>query len=89
MRRLRQTNRFKRDLKKVKRAGLSYDDLEAVVIMLLQDIPLPPHHHDHPLVGQWSGARDCHIKPDWLLIYQKVDEELHLLRTGTHADLFG
>ncbi|MDL2321643.1 type II toxin-antitoxin system YafQ family toxin [Desulfosarcina sp. OttesenSCG-928-B08] len=89
MRDLRQTTRFRRDLKKVKRSGFNYLDLLAVVSMLLQDIPLPLHHNDHPLIGQWAGARDCHIKPDWVLIYQKVDNELWLLRTGTHADLFG
>ena len=50
--------------------------------------PLPREFNDHPLKGDWKGWRDCHVAPDWIIIYQKTDDELILARTGTHADLF-
>ncbi|HMP76799.1 MAG TPA: type II toxin-antitoxin system YafQ family toxin [Kiritimatiellia bacterium] len=49
---------------------------------------LGPRHRDHPLIGPWKGSRDCHLEPDWLLIYTSTDNELRLERTGTHSDLF-
>ena len=51
--------------------------------------PLPTARRDHPLKGEWKGWRECHVEPDWLLIYKTTDTEVMLARTGTHADLFG
>lgn len=90
MRLIRQTGQFKKDLKKIRRRPQrDYADLEEVLMLLAQDAPLPAKLQDHALVGDWGGCRDCHIKPDWLLIYKKVQQELRLIRTGSHAELFG
>jgi mRNA interferase YafQ len=85
-----ETTRFRRDLRRMRRRGKDVQKLQAIVRLLVQEQPLAPRHRDHPLVGDWLGYRDCHIEPDWLLIY-KIDQEeasLTLARTGTHADLF-
>lgn len=64
------------------------DDLLKVVTMLADDAPLAERHHDHPLVGEWKDHRDCHIKPDLILIYRKTDENtLDLVRLGSHSEL--
>ena len=65
------------------------DRLSAIVDKLLAGEPLPPKNRDHPLSREWKHHRECHIEPDWLLIYQHGDDELVLIRTGTHSDLFG
>ena len=62
--------------------------LRAVIEMLLAEEPLPPRLKDHPLSGSWAGFRDCHVEPDWVLIYQIDGDRLILARTGTHSDLF-
>ena len=84
------SNRFKRDLKRVVRRGRDTAILEAVVNTLAGRRPLPEANRDHALTGDWTGYRECHIQPDWLLIYRVHENELLLLlmRTGTHADLF-
>lgn len=63
--------------------------LKAVLLLLIEDSPLPPRLKDHPLRSNWAGYRDLHIEPDWLLIYRVTETELLLARTGTHSDLFG
>ena len=82
--------RFKRDLKKAAKRGLNPEEVENVIHMLRLDIPLDPKYEDHPLHGEYKEHRECHINPDWLLIYRKVKHELmlYLIRTGTHSDLF-
>ncbi len=62
--------------------------LRDVLSMLIAAEPLPPRLKDHPLTGDWSGSRDCHIEPDWLLLYKIDGNDLILVRTGSHADLF-
>ena len=92
MRTLREMKAFRRDLKQVKKSGTNYiDDIERVVALLLNDKSLPKHVQDHALSGAWKTvqARECHIKPDLLLIYAKPPGELQLLRLGSHAELFG
>ena len=80
---------FKREAKGQHRATLG-DDLKAVLVALATDAPLPPKNRDHDLTGNWSGYRECHIKPDLLLIYRKVDDDLlRLARLGSHSELFG
>jgi mRNA interferase YafQ len=88
MRQLKTTKRFERDLKRTKKRGKQLDKLWAVVEQLLKDEPLEPRHRAHTLSGQWLSFRECHIEPDWLLIWRETEDELILARTGTHADLF-
>ena len=84
------TSQFKRDFKLAMKRGLRLELLEEVVAALAMCEPLPDRNRDHALTGSWSGYRECHILPDWLLIYRIVDEVLvlTLARTGSHSDLF-
>lgn len=84
------TGRFKRDYKREKRSDAALDDtFQSVLNMLIIDEVLPPSLSDHPLAGEWKGYRDCHIKPDLVLIYRKTEEALVLARIGSHSELFG
>ena len=78
---------FKRDLKRLKKRGKDMEKLRAVVETLCARGRLEPKHKDHALSGDWKGWRDCHVEPDWLLIYREEAGKLELGRTGTHADL--
>jgi mRNA interferase YafQ len=69
--------------------GEDMERFRAVIVALCSRDPLAPELNDHPLKGEWRGWRDCHVAPDWVIIYRKTDDELLLARTGTHADLFG
>lgn len=90
MREIVRTSQFKNDLKRLAKSGkYSIDELLAVVERLANDIPLHVKNRDHPLTGKWKDYRDCHICPDWLLIYRLESERLTLVRTGSHAELFG
>ncbi|MCE7988463.1 MAG: type II toxin-antitoxin system YafQ family toxin [Caldilinea sp. CFX5] len=80
---------FARDYKRLQKQGAPLRQLETVVETLADQQPLAPRHRDHPLKGNWRGYRECHIQPDWLLIYRVVGDELQLARTGSHAELFG
>ncbi|HFI0078142.1 TPA: type II toxin-antitoxin system YafQ family toxin [Streptococcus suis] len=84
------TNQFKKDLKRIKKRGLSLNKLETVLECLLEERTLDPKHRDHALVGNYIGFRECHIEPDWLLVYAIDKGQLILTasRTGTHSDLF-
>ncbi|MFO0698799.1 MAG: type II toxin-antitoxin system YafQ family toxin [Nitrospira sp.] len=85
---LKTTTRFLKDLKLAKKRGYDIDKLEAIVDLLQAQTPLPPKNKDHTLTGEWNHHRECHIQPDWLLIYRIDATFLILERTGTHADLF-
>ena len=89
--RLQKTTQFKKDCKLMKRRGLDLKDLTAVIDLLQKGQPLPPENRDHDLVGDFAGFRECHIRPDWLLIYYIQHDRLVLVcaRTGSHSDLFG
>jgi len=82
------TTQFERDLRLMQRRGKSIDKLKAVLTKLIDEEPLAERQLDHPLTGNYRGRRECHIEPDWLLIYKLVDEEIIFERTGTHTDLF-
>ena len=82
------TKPFERDLKRLRKCGADIDRLWDVVEALRLGRRLQPRHRDYPLSGEWEGFRDCHVKPDWVLIYPLDDEAVYLTRTGTHADLF-
>ena len=85
------TTQFRKDYKSVIKRGLKIELLEAVVALLATGTPLPEKNKDHALFGGWKGHRECHILPDWLLIYRIENDVLvlTLARTGTHSDLFG
>ena len=84
------TARFRKELKKMLKRGADLDKLEAVVSILASGVKLPPQYRDHALSGNLEGLRDCHITPDWVLLYTIQDDVLvlTLTRTGSHADLF-
>ncbi len=85
---LSQTTRFKRELKQMQRCNVDFSALKFVIETLLQEKPLPQKYRDHELTGNWRKFRECHIQPDWLLIYKIDAGTLMLYRTGTHSDLF-
>lgn len=89
MLKLSTTTRFNKDLKLCQRRGYNLNLLYNIVNILRIPDTLPAKNKDHDLKGNFSGNRECHITPDWLLIYRIKDDELMLDRTGTHADLFG
>ena len=72
----------------MKRRGKSFDELKKVLTKIANDEPLEAKYRDHMLIGQYKGTRECHIEPDWLLIYEATEDEIILVRTGTHSDLF-
>lgn len=84
------SNQFKKDLKLAKKRGLNLELLSVVVNTLATQQPLDMKYRDHNLSGNYRGFRECHIEPDWLLVYRVDDDELELFlfRTGTHSDLF-
>lgn len=91
MRTIRHTTQFKRDYKREAkgRHGKTIErDLRAIVSLLVSDARLPAKYRDHPLAGEWKDFRDCHIRPDLVLIYRKPDPEtLELVRLGSHSEL--
>ena len=84
------TTQFKKDYKRAMKRGLKIELLEKVVALLAMGEALPEKNRDHELSGNWIGHRECHIQPDWLLVYRIEDDVLvlTLARTGTHSDLF-
>ena len=83
---------FKRDLKKIGKQQKNKELMDDIVEQLQREQPLHPKHKDHNLTGNWYGYRECHITPDWLLIYKVIKDDcvqlLRLSRTGSHSDLF-
>lgn len=85
------TSQFKRDYRKAQKRGLPTELLKEIVGLLAMGEPLPAKNKDHMLTGIWAGYHECHVQPNWLLIYLIEDENLilTLTRTGIHSDLFG
>lgn len=81
-------NKFKKDYKQIKKRGYKIEKLEKVFKLLINEEPLPQKYSNHILTGNFAGFYECHIEPDWLLIYAIEDGLLKLTRTGTHSDLF-
>ena len=88
MKQIFQTSQFKRDVKRLRKRGKDLDKLSQVIRVLAQDGTLEERHKDHALSGEWSGSRDCHIEPDWILIYRPEPDAVYLERSGSHSDLF-
>ena len=88
---IKHTSQFKIDYKLAKKRHLNVELLKDVVTKLADGEMLPEKYKDHSLSGKWSGHRECHLTPDWLLIYRYEEDVLvlTLVRTGTHSDLFG
>ncbi len=84
------SNKFKKDLRLAQKRGCDMELLNSVVTKLANEEPLPEKYKDHNLTGNYAGYRECHVQPDWLLVYKAHKEELILLlyRTGSHSDLF-
>jgi mRNA interferase YafQ len=82
------TTQFKRDYKLQLKRHRNLDLLDKIIIALVNEEKLPDHHKDHKLQGDYGECRECHITPDWLLIYKIEKNEIYFVRTGTHSDLF-
>ena len=92
-RELRETSQFKSDKKRIQRSDrYDWEKMRDVVRELMNDRPLPVHNRDHALTGDSAGTRECHVAPDWLLIYLKTGDlpsgSITLIRTGSHSELF-
>lgn len=85
---IKTTNRFEKDVGIAKKRGRPLKKLQDVISLLLEEKPLPARCRPHRLSGDWYPFMECHIEPDWLLIYRVDNDVLYLVRTGTHADLF-
>lgn len=82
------TNRFKKDMKRLKKQGKDHKKLQNLLDMLVNGQPLPKSYHRHRLSGDRSPAWECHIEPDWLLIWEEDETSITLVRMGSHSDLF-
>jgi mRNA interferase YafQ len=88
MRRPAYTRQFERDLRRMERRSKNISKLKSVILAIVNEHPLPERLRDHYLVGAFQGRRECHIEPDWLLIYLVTDDTMIFERTGSHSDLF-
>ena len=89
MRTIRRTSQFKKDVRGMKKRGRDLSKLKEVLEKIISGQELEVKYRDHALVGPYKGTRECHVEPDWLLICELAQNEVVLIRTGTHADLFG
>lgn len=88
MRTIQRTSQFKKDVKRLIKRRKKFVEFKEVISKLSEGKTLGAKYRDHILTGQYKGTRECHIEPDWLLIYELTGDELVLVRTGTHSDLF-
>jgi len=88
MKRIQRTSQFKKDVKRLEKRGKDLSKLKEALQALVSGVELAAPYRDHVLVGQYKGSRECHLEPDWLLIYERTETELVLIRTGSHSDLF-
>jgi mRNA interferase YafQ len=86
---IRQSRRFRWDLRRLRRQNVDLSELESIVSTLVAEGQLDQRYRDQALVGNWKGFRECHVQPDWLLIHRIESDELQLARTGRHAELCG
>ena len=88
MLRIKHSNSFKKNLKLMHKRGKNMDKFKDVTKLLVNKIPLPPKYMDHKLGGKYNNHRECHVDPDWLVIYRVENETIFFEETGTHSDLF-
>ena len=88
MKSIRRSTQFKKDYKRSKKSGNNMAELQKIIYQLAAGKSLDPVYHDHALRGNYKGCRECHLKPDWLLIYRAKESDLALVRTGSHSELF-
>ena len=81
------TNQFQKDLKKIKKRGKTLDKIKTIIKTLINQQPLNEVYRDHKLIGNYKNRRECHIEPDWLLVYKITKDEIVFERTGSHSDL--
>jgi mRNA interferase YafQ len=89
MLKIKPSTSFEKDIKRIAARGRSLVKMFLPIAILLNNHPLPPDYHDHPLKGEWAGWRDFHVETDWVVIYKIEDGCLHMMRTGTHSDILG
>ncbi len=82
------TKQFVKDIKRMQRRRKSQEKIKKIINKLINEEQLSPHHKDHKLIGNYKGRRECHVEPDWLLIYKIMSAEIIFERTGAHSDLF-
>ncbi|MDI6769447.1 MAG: type II toxin-antitoxin system YafQ family toxin [Anaerolineales bacterium] len=82
------TDQFERDLRRMQRGGKDAEKIKMMIATLVNEEPLAERYRDHALTGNYKGRRECHIEPDWLLIYKLMENEIIFERTGAHSDLF-
>ena len=82
------TTQFHKDIKQSEKRGKDLKEAKAIMFDIIVGNPLPPKNNDHPLAGNYKDHRECHIDPDWLLIYMYVGNEVRFVRNGTHSDLY-
>ena len=85
---IQRTSQFKKDVKRLQKRGKDMALLKNIILILASNQSLEAKYRDHTLIGNFYGTRECHINPDWLLIYQMSDDAIVLVRTGSHAELF-
>jgi mRNA interferase YafQ len=87
---IQQVSEFRRDVKRLIRSGKDVSKLETIVTLLVEEKVLPDHYKNHPLKGAYKGYFDCHIEPDWVMIYKidRINSCLILVRTGSHSQIF-
>lgn len=88
MRTIHRVSQFKKDVKQMGKRGKKFEVFKEVISRIAEGDALEAKYRDHRLTGQYKGSRECHIEPDWLLVYEVTKTELILIRTGTHSDLF-
>jgi len=88
VRAIRRGRQFKKDFRQALRRNKDMERLKVVITLLVEGADLPEEYRGHSLKGRWKGFRECHMEPDWLLIYRIDEKGVELVRTGTHADLF-
>ena len=88
MKQIYRTSRFKKDVKRLKKQGKDFRTFQQIIKQLAEGVELEEKYRDHKLIGDFRGKRECHIEPDWLLMYDVGEDELILVRTGSHSELF-
>ena len=88
MRTIRRTSQFKKDVKRMEKRRKNFTVFKEVLKLLINRQVLGTEYRDHILIGQYAGTRECHVESDWLLIYESTEDEIVLIRTGSHSDLF-